>query len=280
MAAGRHVAAGRREHADAAARPQSSCPRPSASDRRHQPRTEDQRSDRRRSRSRSATPSARSSRSTRTRFSSATAPTASRRPSRLYFAKIGQRRHARRSRAARRHHPVTGAAEPVRQHGRRHAAAQLRAAAHGRRRLHLAGEQADDRQDEADRRPRAAAAAADRSRPYFLEEVRKHLEAALRRESAVRERAVGEDDARCQACRTPPTARSSAGLRRLDKRRGYRRPTRNVLAEKQTLEGFKDERWTRPIAAGDVVPAVVTAVGTRARGRRHRGPHRTLPRRL
>jgi penicillin-binding protein 1A len=33
-----------------------------------------------------------------------------------------------------------------------------------------------------------------------------------------------------------------------------------VLAEGQTLEGFKMERWSRPINAGDIVPAVVTAV--------------------
>jgi penicillin-binding protein 1A len=30
-----------------------------------------------------------------------------------------------------------------------------------------------------------------------------------------------------------------------------------VLAEKHTIEGFKDDRWLRPMAVGDVVPAVV-----------------------
>jgi penicillin-binding protein 1A len=47
------------------------------------------------------------------------------------------------------------------------------------------------------------------------------------------------------------------GLRTLDKRHGYRKPKRNVVAEGHTLDGFKDDRWNRPIAAGDVVPAVV-----------------------
>jgi penicillin-binding protein 1A len=32
-----------------------------------------------------------------------------------------------------------------------------------------------------------------------------------------------------------------------------------VLDEHHTIDGFKDERWTRPIAVGDVVPAVVVA---------------------
>jgi penicillin-binding protein 1A len=51
------------------------------------------------------------------------------------------------------------------------------------------------------------------------------------------------------------------GLRRYDKRHGYRRAKRNVLAEDHTIESFKDDRWARPIAGGDVVPAVVTSIG-------------------
>src|SRR5207247_9073047 len=47
------------------------------------------------------------------------------------------------------------------------------------------------------------------------------------------------------------------GLRTIDKRHGYRKPRRNVMVEAHTLEGFKDDRWNRPFAAGDVVPAVV-----------------------
>ncbi len=48
------------------------------------------------------------------------------------------------------------------------------------------------------------------------------------------------------------------GLRRIDKRRGFRKPRRNILAEGQTIDSFKHARWDRPIAVGDVVPAVVT----------------------
>ena len=51
-----------------------------------------------------------------------------------------------------------------------------------------------------------------------------------------------------------------AGLRRIDKRRGFRKPARNVLAGEQTVDGYKHERWTRPVVPGDIVPAVVVAV--------------------
>src|SRR5581483_8461545 len=47
------------------------------------------------------------------------------------------------------------------------------------------------------------------------------------------------------------------GLRSYDKRHGWRKPMRNVLDEGHTIEGYKDERWSRPLAVGDVVPAVV-----------------------
>src|SRR5207249_2310688 len=47
------------------------------------------------------------------------------------------------------------------------------------------------------------------------------------------------------------------GLRGYDKRHGWRKPTRNVIAEKHTIDGYKDERWMRAMAVGDVVPAVV-----------------------
>ena len=50
------------------------------------------------------------------------------------------------------------------------------------------------------------------------------------------------------------------GLRRLDKRRGFRKPRRNVVAEGQSIETFRHARWERPMAGGDIVPAVVIAV--------------------
>jgi penicillin-binding protein 1A len=96
--------------------------------------------------------------------------------------------------------------------------------------------------------------------PYFLEEVRKHLET---RYGAKRlyEGGLSVKTTLDPALQDAANRAVAAGLRRIDKRRGYRRATRNVLAEKQTVQGFAHERWTRTMAAGDVVPAVVAAVG-------------------
>jgi len=92
--------------------------------------------------------------------------------------------------------------------------------------------------------------------PFFVEEVRKHLErqygAKVLYESGL---AVTTTlDARLQDLAGRAIEH---GLRTYDKRHGWRRPTRNVIADHQTIEDAKDERWSRPIVAGDVVPAVV-----------------------
>ena len=92
--------------------------------------------------------------------------------------------------------------------------------------------------------------------PFFVEEVRKHLE---RRYGAK----VLYENGLSVTTTVDPKLQEIAnraierGLRAYDKRHGWRRPRRNVLAEGHTIDGFRDERWTRPIAAGDVVPAVV-----------------------
>ena len=95
--------------------------------------------------------------------------------------------------------------------------------------------------------------------PYFLEEVRKQLEAkfgakALYESGLTVKTAL---DLRLQAAANYAI---DHGLRRADKRRGFRKVTRSVFSEKQTVQGYQHERWARPIVAGDVVPAVVTAV--------------------
>lgn len=97
--------------------------------------------------------------------------------------------------------------------------------------------------------------------PFFLEEVRKYLEAKFGAkalyESGLTVRTPLDLELQMAANRAV-----DRGLRRVDKRRGgFRKPPRNVLAEKHTLEGFRHDRWNRPMAVGDVVPAVVTAVG-------------------
>ena len=96
--------------------------------------------------------------------------------------------------------------------------------------------------------------------PFFVEEVRKHLErqygAKVLYENGL---AVATTlDARLQEAANRALEQ---GLRRYDKRHGFRHANRNVLAEGHTIEGFRDDRWARPIAVGDIVPAVVGAIG-------------------
>ena len=96
--------------------------------------------------------------------------------------------------------------------------------------------------------------------PYFVEEVRKYLEgkygAKALYESGLTVRTPLDLELQMAANRAV-----DRGLRRVDKRRGsFRRPQRNVLAEKHALDTFRHDRWSRPMLAGDVVPAVVTAV--------------------
>jgi penicillin-binding protein 1A len=92
--------------------------------------------------------------------------------------------------------------------------------------------------------------------PFFVEEVRKHLErqygAKVLYENGLTVRTTLD-----VAMQETANRALEHGLRVIDKRHGYRKPKRNVVAEGHTIEGFKDERWNRPTAVGDVVPAVV-----------------------
>ena len=96
--------------------------------------------------------------------------------------------------------------------------------------------------------------------PYYLEEVRKHLE---RRYGA---KALYESGL-VVTTTLDPTLQQIAnralekGLRDYDKRHGWRRPTHNVVSEKHTVDAYRDERWTHPIRVDDVVPAVVESLG-------------------
>jgi penicillin-binding protein 1A len=92
--------------------------------------------------------------------------------------------------------------------------------------------------------------------PFFVEEVRKHLErqygAKVLYENGLSVRTTLDPKLQEVANRA-----IERGLRRYDKRHGWRRPRRNVIREGHTIEGFRDDRWNRPIAVTDVVPAVV-----------------------
>ena len=99
--------------------------------------------------------------------------------------------------------------------------------------------------------------------PYFVEEIRKTLEqkygAKTLYEAGLQVQTTLDADLQAAA-----NEALDRGLRRIDKRRsGFRKPARNVVAEGQALDRFTAERWSRPILAGDIVPAVVMAVPAR-----------------
>ncbi len=96
--------------------------------------------------------------------------------------------------------------------------------------------------------------------PYFVEEVRKYLERQYGAK-ALYESGLSVTTTLDPAMQQLANGAIERGLRAHDKRRGWRRPARNVIAEKQTVEGFKIDRWSRPIAEGDIIPAVVEAIG-------------------
>ncbi len=92
--------------------------------------------------------------------------------------------------------------------------------------------------------------------PFFVEEVRKHLEREYGAK-ALYENGLAATTTLDPSLQELANKSIEHGLRAYDKRHGWRKPTRNVAAENHTIEGYKDERWNRPIAPGDVVPAVV-----------------------
>ena len=103
--------------------------------------------------------------------------------------------------------------------------------------------------------------------PYFVEEIRKGLEAnygvAGLYEQGLSVRTTLDVDLQRAANRAV-----DKGLRELDKRRGYRTPSQNVLDDEQTLEAFDHGRWKQPMRVGDIVPGLVERVdGASARVR-------------
>ncbi len=102
--------------------------------------------------------------------------------------------------------------------------------------------------------------------PYFVEEVRKMLEqkygADALYEAGLRVQTTLDAD-----LQTVANTAIDRGLRTVDKRRsGYRRATRNVVAEGHDIAAFTMPRWSQPLHVGDIVPAVVTAVPARGAG--------------
>jgi penicillin-binding protein 1A len=95
--------------------------------------------------------------------------------------------------------------------------------------------------------------------PYFTELIRQHLQ------EKYGAKAVYEGGLTVQTSIDGPLQIAAnraldTGLRRLDKLRGYRKPTRNLVAEKRDIDKYRLASWSHEPAVGDIVQAVVLGV--------------------
>jgi penicillin-binding protein 1A len=95
--------------------------------------------------------------------------------------------------------------------------------------------------------------------PYFLEEVRKELEARYGAKQLY-ENGLTVQTALDLKLQEVANRALDQGLRRIDHIHGFRKPRRNILDERHDIDTFKQARWDRPFAVNDVVPAVVTDI--------------------
>ena len=95
--------------------------------------------------------------------------------------------------------------------------------------------------------------------PYFLEEVRKELEGRYGAKKLY-ESGLSVQTALDLKLQEAATEALDEGLRTIDKRRGFRKPKRNVIKEGHEIDRFRQPRWDRPMRKGDVVPAVVSTI--------------------
>ena len=95
--------------------------------------------------------------------------------------------------------------------------------------------------------------------PYFVEEVRKELEARYGAKQLYENGLSIQTSIDMRLQEAASTALDD-GLRRIDKRRGFRKARRNILDEGHKIETFEQPRWDAPMRVTDVVPAVVTGV--------------------
>jgi len=96
--------------------------------------------------------------------------------------------------------------------------------------------------------------------PYFLEDVRKRLEDTYGAK-ALYEQGLTVRTGLDRSLQLAANRAIDRALRRLDKKRGvYRRSAQTLASLRKTLDTYRPERWNRPMAVGDIVPGVVTAV--------------------
>ena len=101
--------------------------------------------------------------------------------------------------------------------------------------------------------------------PFFVEEVRKHLEQQYGAKALYESGLSVTTTLDVRRCRSRRTGRSTTDCGASTSAAASAATQRNVIAQGHTIESFKDERWSRPIAVGDIVPAVVESVGQAGR---------------
>jgi penicillin-binding protein 1A len=94
--------------------------------------------------------------------------------------------------------------------------------------------------------------------PFFVEEVRQHLEETYGAKQLYENGLAVHTSLDLKLQRAAEHALDE-GLRRLDKRRGFRKP-RNVLTEKHSLERYTDDAWRKAPVEGAIVPALVMGI--------------------
>lgn len=114
--------------------------------------------------------------------------------------------------------------------------------------------------------------------PYFVEEVRKHLEDEYG-PKRLYQSGLSIQSTLDVSLQEAANEALDRGLRRIDKRHGFRKPARNILDEGRALDTFELDRWKRPLAVGDIVPAVVVTTSA-ARGSGDKLPAGTISLRL
>ena len=95
--------------------------------------------------------------------------------------------------------------------------------------------------------------------PYFTELVRQHLQEKYGAK-AVYEGGLTVKTSLDAGVQRAANAALDTGLRRLDKLRGYRKPTRNLVSEKRDIDKYRLPSWTREPAVGAIAQAVVLGI--------------------
>ncbi len=95
--------------------------------------------------------------------------------------------------------------------------------------------------------------------PYFTELVRQHLQEKYGAK-AVYEGGLTVRTSIDVELQKAANHALDTGLRRLDKLRGFRKPARNLIAEKRDIDKFRLASWSHEPQPGDILQSVVTGI--------------------